>query len=491
MGTEQNNAAKGNALLRFCWASGSALVGYVLVVALGLSNGRDTVEVTLWVAIAAGVACLIRSLIHIVWGEYLTRHPSHYPQQHRERVELNVLVPLNILLSGAWIWLGFSTLGQDKLDPPFLPALAISVLVTLVGMETVRCVRWTDKRRGTEIVCEGPVGAWFRDFFTTSNEGTGPVHKIMVFLRNPNRPRTISRFLMVLAALLLAPSSVDASTSVGLRINRLIFGTPAPAVAGSDRYVRQGQEGADLFDGEQAGSGEEDSWEDQCAAVYDGSPAPSPNREELAYLFEAAGSEAAGCPGPAKKVAAQERVWYANSYCGSELRATGVTAPGYLPAILYQQAARFADARAREGVLLGASSRWRYQGGDLYVVNTTNGSFVLARRLASAGGTEAESGNLPCQSYVGGNVPYAVVPPGLLVLWLELAETEWVWPQSTGLVAGNRSFEFVLAYPAEDIVATARCASDQQCVLSVDGEERVTPPGLPYTSVPEIARLAH
>lgn len=315
----------------------------------------------------------------------------------------------------------------------------------------------------------------------------------MVFLRNPNRPKTVSRIVMLLAATLSLPASVHASTAMGHRFNRLIFGPPAPSLTSPGNSTNEAEEQSKPGEAGQSSAADEDgSWEEQCGTVYDGRPSPSPNREQLAGLFEAAGSKVAGCPRPAEKVRGQEGVWYARSFCGAELRSVGVTSPdyGYLPAILYQQAARFAAARVDEGVLLGTSSRWRHEGGDLYVVDTMSGSFVLARRRSSAGEVEAQSESLPCHSHSDGNVPYTVVPPGLVQLWMEVATTEWVWPRSTGTTDAGRSFEFVPAYPSREEVATATCVSDVRCTLSFQGAERTTPGSVFRTSVPEIASVA-
>jgi hypothetical protein len=484
---------KASGLLKFGYFGGSAIASGVLAMAFGLTDGRSFAVIAKWVVIAAGISCLMRSPIHIIWGKYLTWRPSRSPSHRFERTELNVLVPLNVLFSGCWIWWAYANL--DNGAPSAAPPLALFVLVTLVAMETVRCARRTGKRRGTEIVCEGPLGDWFREFFETSSEGTGFMHKIMIFLRNPNHPKTISRFLMLVTALLLLPFSVHASTAVGHRLNRLLSGSPTPNITNSGDSSDQEEEQVDNGEtGQSSVENPNESWEAQCGAVYDGRPSPSPNREQLAVVFKAAGSKAAGCPHPAEKVHDQEGVWYARSFCGPELRSVGVTSPdyGYLPSILYQQAARFALARAKEGVLRGTSSRWSHEGGDLYVVDTSAGSFVLARRRASAEESGSSgSGSLPCHSYSAGNVPYTVLPPGLVELWLEVAATEWVWPRGVSESGSSRSFEFVPAYPSREVVATATCVSDVQCTLSYQGAIRTTPGTLYNTSISEIDSVAH
>jgi hypothetical protein len=469
-----------------------ALGGCAVPVALGLTDGSEAVKTAIWASIVAGFLCLGRSVIHIIWGRYLTRRPSAHPGERLERIELNLLVPGNIIVSAFWIRSGLSHLRERSLDTPLLPSLALFILVILIGMETVRCARRTGKRRGTEIVCEGPVGTWFRDFFTTSDEGTGLVHRMMVFLRNPNSPKTISRFLMLLAAVILIPYSVHTSAATGHRLHRIVFGATPTEKTDSNSFASSGsQEGGSGDESEGSGGEDETAIGEavECAVAYDGEPAPSPHREQLAGLFHAEGAKAAGCPTPAQEVAGQEAVWYAKGFCGDELRSLGVTAPEYLPAILYQQAAKFAEARASEGVLLGASSRWPFRAGDLYVVNTTSGSYVLVRRRSSTGAVETQQGGLLCDSYATGNLPYTVLPPGLVRLWLELAETEWVWPQSAGRDGEGRTFEFLHDYPDDEVLATASCPTDQWCTLSVGGEDRQTN-GWPYTSVPEMKSLA-
>ena len=474
--------------------AGGLALGGCAPVAIGLTDGHEVVETAIWASIVAGFLCLGRSAIHVLWGHYLTWRPSAYAEKRFERTELNLLVPGNVVLSAFWIRSGFSHLHDRSLDTPLLPSLALFVLVVVVAMETVRCARRTGKRRGTEIVCEGPVGTWFRDFFTTTDEGTGFVHRVMVFLRNPNASKSVSRFLMLMAAIILIPCWVHASAAAGNRLHQIVFG-PTPRETTGDSSVASGGSQEKSAGGESRGSGgaggeaAAEDGEDECAVAYDGEPAPSPYREQLAGLFHAEGAEAAGCPNPARAVDGQQDVWYAKGFCGSELRSLAVTAPEYLPAILYQQAAEFADGRAADGVLLGASSRWPFRAGDLYVVNTTSGSYVLVRRRSSTGAVEAQGGSGSCDSYTTGNLPYTILPPGLVRLWLELVESEWVWPQSAGRDGEAREFEFLHDYPDDEVVATASCPTEQWCTLSVGGEERQTA-GWAYTSVPEIEGLA-
>jgi hypothetical protein len=474
-------------MLRIGVASCGSFAACTILVALGVSDGRGPAKVALWAMIVAGICCMSRSAIHALWGGYLTRHPGLDPNRRLELVELNALVPLNAMLSGGWIWLGLGHFGEPEPNIPAAPAILLWALVTVVAMETVRCVRRTGKKRGTEIVCEGPVGKWFRDFFDTADPRSGLVHRFMVFLRYPNGPKTVSRFLMAAVATLLIPLAVHTSNAVGHRFHRLLYGAPTPDAGPREKSLESNGETASDTAGKRTwGASEEPTWEEQCGGPYDGRPAPSPNREQLASLFETAGAKVAGCPSPAEQVAGEENVWYAAAYCGSELRSLGLTAPGYLPTILYQQAARFATERAREGTLLGASSRWRFRAGDVYVINTEAGSYVLARSRSSTGRIEPRPGSLPCESYTTGNVPYSVLPPGLVTLWLEVADTRWAWPRSLG----QGRFELVSEHPAAKRLASATCVSDIECTLSFHGEKRITPGSL-YTSIPEIANVAH
>jgi hypothetical protein len=459
-------------------------------VAIGWGDAHQLELFATWISLLAGIACLCRSPIHVFWGGYLTRHPRGSDDERQALIGLNILVPANFLLSASWIWISVDALAQPAPHPPLFLALAIPIAVVFVAVATVACVKETGKRRGTEIVCEGPIGKWFRKFFKASSPITGVLHKVLEFLRYPNSPKVVSRFLCLLAALMFIPIPVHSSATAGERLNQAISSSHAPII-GEDRPHVQPDESAESGIAEGGGKPGLRAW---CRGVYDAAPAPTLNREQIELLFEEEGTREAGCPGAAEAVSGQRGVWVAPAYCGAELRSLAVTAPAddYLPALLYQQAAAFARARGREGLLLGSSTRHPVRGGDFYIVDTVLGSFVLIRRRSSSGRlARARRGDLPCESYGSGNFVYTVVPPGLVPLWLDAAEEEdWLFPRSTSASGEGDRFEFLAEYPATEKLASASCSSDLICTLWKDGEARQSSGYPSHVAVADITSLA-
>jgi hypothetical protein len=175
--------------------------------------------------------------------------------------------------------------------------------------------------------------------------------------------------------------------------------------------------------------------------------------------------------------------------CDSSLRSLGIAAPGRSPILLYQQAARFALRMANQGKLLGASPRADVKSGDLYLIDTTEGTFALVRELKSTGSAGAVSGPRRCEDYTSDNYPYTLIPPGLVRIWLRLAGREWVWPVlDSSTISETRSFAFIGQVSGE-IVAHATCASDIDCRASLNGRPFPTP--LPLTvSLEAVQRIA-
>lgn len=472
------------------WGLGGLGISSFGSTALGVSDGYQLELAATWVSLIAAIACLGRSPIHVFWGKYLTRHPDGRPRHRWALRELNCLVPANVVLSLIWIVIAASQLSAKAPQPPLFVAIIVPCAIVLVAMETVRCVGVTKKRRGTEIVCEGPVGKWFREFFETSDEETGPVHKVMVFFRHPNGRGLVSRFLCLLTGLMFIPVPVHSSATAGTHLNDAIVTPPAPVGSG-EPAPRRRRETSDVA-GEENGA--EDEPEPKACGTYDGRPAPAPEREEIVAVFEEAGVGQTGCPEAPEEVGDHSEVWIASARCGTELRSLVTTGPEYLPALLYQQAAGFARARGREGVLLGASDRHPVRGGDFYVVDTTMGSYVLIRRRPSngeRGGENQDSSSSPCEAPSEGNFLYTVVPPGLIALWLEAVEEgAWLFPVSDSANVNGGTFEFLADYPAREALAHASCANALECMLRVDGETRRSSGTPTYVSVAEITSLA-
>jgi hypothetical protein len=215
---------------------------------------------------------------------------------------------------------------------------------------------------------------------------------------------------------------------------------------------------------------------DLCGSAIDpGQPAPSPRAAELRELWlgpAGLGATVAGCARAAVSVPGHPRVWYSVGACDGNIQSLGVSSPDARSAILLQQAARFALRQAEGGVLLSSSSRTGVGKGDLYVVNTVHGSYVLVRSQVGAAG-HARDESERCSPSLGQNVPYTTVPPAMAHLWLYLANTVgWTWPTlTTGSGPGRiRRFSFRADAPSRTVVATGSCTSRNDCRIVVNGE---------------------
>jgi len=183
----------------------------------------------------------------------------------------------------------------------------------------------------------------------------------------------------------------------------------------------------------------------------------------LGGLFRRDGAVEAGCGEPDELVLAAGSVRVSAGYCGSELRSLAVVAEGHPPVLLYGAAARFAAARASLGQLLYAEEA-APGGGELYVVATTDGTYVFVRLALDAG----VGGALRCDEITPIAEPFAKLPPPLVELWRQrmMATGAWLWPLPDP-AAGPRAFVFV-AHGGSAVVAHGDCVDDGDCAL--DGE---------------------
>jgi hypothetical protein len=202
-----------------------------------------------------------------------------------------------------------------------------------------------------------------------------------------------------------------------------------------------------------------------------GSPAPRPSSDALYGLWlgeSGAGAIEGGCAQPAHVAKDHPAVWVEEGLCEGSLRSYGIAADR--PAsLLYQQAARFALAKEREGVLLGASSREDLRDGDFYLVETELGPYVLIRPQKATGVAPADSTPRRCEDYTSDNYPYTTVPPGLVRIWLQISQHELVFPVSVGRSHGAAQKFTFLGADSGTVVGEAECADADTCSATVPG----------------------
>jgi hypothetical protein len=209
-----------------------------------------------------------------------------------------------------------------------------------------------------------------------------------------------------------------------------------------------------------------------------GRPAPKPWGEALYGLWlgeSGAGAIEAGCTRPAHQAEGQPHIWVAEGVCEGSLRSFGISVKGRPPSLLYQQAARFALAKERDGMLIGASPRKNLRAGDFYLVQTEIGPYILIRPQKATGSTTESDAPRRCEDYTSDNYPYTAIPPGLIRLWLRISHWQLTWPVlDEGGESNPRSFAFIGA-ESGGLVADAECDGPTFCTASFNGQALSTP----------------
>ncbi len=202
-----------------------------------------------------------------------------------------------------------------------------------------------------------------------------------------------------------------------------------------------------------------------------GAPAPAEQRDQLFQQWLGGGGLGAifaGCAGPAHP--AGGGLWYAVGRCHGAVRSVAIATSEGSGGMLLWAPARFALARARDGSLLDASSSRLVGEGEIYAVQTIDGTYAILRsRLDEAGAKSAQSPR-SCGDVREG-APFLVLPPALTRLWSTRVATTgaWLWPVSEHRSPdGTRTFRFRAAYPAND-EAVGRCRSNLDCELEGAG----------------------
>lgn len=453
----------------------------IVAVATGLLDGAGLLTILSYNLILCGIGYAGRLPIHLRWGGYhsRTRRYPGEPEKRRAQRKLNRLVVWNGVSIVAWFALAALILTHPDAERWLLIALCVVFygLVFWLGLETLRCTLILELPRGTEIVCRSDLG----QAVVARDENTprgNPFSLIFRWLKNVTPRHQMSAFLgLVLSAFLILPAAGYGGSEVGREIGSRL---PVGGHEGGAPIIHDGAI----------------TYEDICAEHPDpGWPAPAPFGSQIHDLWlggvgvKGFGGIQAGCAHAAEPVSGQTDVWVAPGYCGESLRSAAVAGPAGQPAMLFAPAAQFALQLASEGVLLGATPRHSIRGGDFYIIDTSRGSYLLLRSHVSTGTGAPEVGELACEQVPADNVPYTVVPPGLIGLLFEVSEDGWAWPRAmTPAETGASAFTFRPSIAGPPI-AHATCESDTSCTAWLGGEAR--PSTAPtYISVAEVLALA-
>ena len=197
------------------------------------------------------------------------------------------------------------------------------------------------------------------------------------------------------------------------------------------------------------------TYESECDGPLPGQGAPEPQAGMLASLWLGgrtdSGVSLIGCARAARRVGQSQVWWELGIGTDGELTSIGVASPGYPPALVLGPAVSFVLARARTGTLVGATNATRVENGDLYLVDTVQGTVVLMRDNDT------------------GQDEYTAVPPPLVVLWLEFVRRYgWTWVEDESQIDPGRHFRLVSDDGA--VRGTAVCRPDLSCTLEGMGE---------------------
>jgi len=468
------SAGRPNAV--FCLVSSLLVLSY---------PGRGLLATTYaWYVIAFGIAYAGRLPVHLFLGRYVCLRPRDHDKPGL-RARLNILVAVNAVSIAIWLVIGFNMLGASR--PPsvatevVLGSLWLSVLI--VAVMTVRCVADVGLKRGTELLCESRLGALYLEHYGGAPPDSA-FGRFLDWFRRKTPVHQISAFMILITAPLLTVPTASATARLAEEVVPIEIGAPPVVVEKEVTESDQDTPGQHVAPPATVSR----TYEEECTGMPDpGVPAEEPYGGQLNTLWiggegvDGAGAVQAGCAERAEQVSASPVVWTAAGRCGSDLRSLGVAAEGYLPALLFEQAAEFAEAKAEDGVLVGASARHKLRSGDFYVIDVTEGSFVLIRANVSAGKAPADGGR-PCRMIPVDDVAYSVLPPGLIGIWSEVVlRSGWVWPVEV-TPPGSPSPEFTFrTTPDGSDLGRARCSSETSCVASVDGETFQTSGSLSIT----------
>lgn len=202
-------------------------------------------------------------------------------------------------------------------------------------------------------------------------------------------------------------------------------------------------------------------------------PDPLAIQHGLGHLFRHHGAVQAGCGEQAMQVDESSGVWVAPGMCGNELRSLAVVSPGRPPVLIYGGAARLVSNHARARDLRYVEWTKVDGGGEVAVVGTSAGSFVLTQRESATSGRShaAES----CGEVEVMAKKSTVLTPTMSDAWRQFVTRHgWVWPDQQ---AGQ---ELIMREGGGVVVAVAACRPSGACF--VDGESG-------YVESSEIAHL--
>lgn len=187
---------------------------------------------------------------------------------------------------------------------------------------------------------------------------------------------------------------------------------------------------------------------------------------QLRRAWFAAGALVAGCPGTVFSTGTgNELVASIGRSPDGQILSLGI-ADSERGVLLYGGAAAAAERLSRVG-LIGVPTHLIVGNGDLYLLNTTAGTYALLRRTAPLNACEAREAGPGCSASLD---QYTVISPALATAWVaEMSRNrDWLWPEPSTPTPSGPDFEFV--GENSRVVARASCNGvTGACELPADG----------------------
>jgi hypothetical protein len=201
-----------------------------------------------------------------------------------------------------------------------------------------------------------------------------------------------------------------------------------------------------------------------------GSPAPAPVARALygQWLGEGGlGAIVAGCAQDAEKLTSG--AWYEVGRCEGALRSLAFANEGTSGIVLWAPA-RYAFAHAVDGSLAGVTSGQLVGTGQMYTVDTSDGTAVFIRSQLAQEASDPGEPPTACSEYHEGVIPLVEIRPGLARLWASFieAEHEWLWPSTPSPKKPTRII-FKPSKERDHRRIIGMCKSETACQLSVEG----------------------
>lgn len=457
--------------------AGATVLATPVVIAGAVAGGEAVfVETLSLLMLGLGIAFAIGWVNHLfLWS--LFRKPD-LDVDPRDLICLDRLLWLQLPI--AVYWLVFAAMAAQEphatvsILPLRVPWVTILILTVIPGvLVTVVATSSKAKKCGlrfvTDVVRKSPPAKFLEGLIT-------PLERVL--LLKPLRDWLRGKELGLVSGF-----------SIFLISSLLFFGTQAVYGIAAQRAIRVAVQ--KVFPGE--GVPSQPTYEEVCPGGKEpGAGAPRPWAGALYGLWlgpGGAGGIEGGCTRAARRAKGVRKTWVAEATCEGSLRSVGIARRGRAASLLYQQTARFALAKEREGELVGASPRQDLREGDFYLIETKSGPYVQVRSQKATGSAQVSSEEpRRCEDYTSDNYPYTTVPPGLIRLWLRLSHRELTWPVPDAAGAGEAErFAFIGAESGK-LLAHAECGTPTACILTV-GERVLETPNLGKVSLETILNV--